>query len=77
MKIYIIVVEVETNGLIGQRAATPTEHNLLLFPNIVQFSWGLFYESGECQQMKDEIIKPNGWTMNGKEEYHGSTQENK
>lgn len=68
---YITVLDVETNGLIKQRGATPTYHNLHLFPNIVQFSWGLFHESGECKQMKDYIIKPNGWTMNGKEEYHG------
>jgi DNA polymerase III epsilon subunit-like protein len=72
---YVIVVDVETNGLIGQRGATPTDHNLHLFPNIVQFSWGLFYESGECKEMKDYIIKPNGWTMNGKEEFHGITLE--
>ena len=72
---YVIVMDVETNGLIKQRGATPTNHNLNLFPNIVQFSWGLFYESGECKQMKDYIIKPNGWAMNGSEKCHGITLE--
>lgn len=72
---YIIVFDVETNGLIKQRGVTPTNHNLHLFPNIVQFSWGLFYETGECKQMKDYIIKPNGWGMNGSDKCHGITLE--
>ena len=72
---YIIVMDVETNGLIKQRGITPTKDNLHMFPNIVQFSWGLFTETGECKSMKDYIIKPDGWTMNGKEAFHGITLE--
>ena len=72
---YIIVMDVETNGLIKQRGITPTRDNLHMFPNIVQFSWGLFTETGECKVMKDYIIKPDGWTMNGKEAFHGTTLE--
>ena len=68
-------MDVETNGLIKQRGATPTNHNLNLFPNIVQFSWGLFHESGECKHLKDYIIKPDGWAMNGSEKCHGITLE--
>ena len=29
----------------------------------------------ECKEMKDFIIKPDGWNMNGKEKFHGITQE--
>jgi len=72
---YIIVMDVETNGLIKQRGITPTRDNLHLFPNIVQFSWGLYRENGECKVLKDYIIKPNGWSMNGKEQFHGITLE--
>lgn len=72
---YIIVMDVETNGLIKQRSITPTRDNLHMFPNVVQFSWGLFTETGECKVMKDYIIKPDGWTMNGKESFHGITLE--
>ena len=72
---YIIVMDVETNGLIKQRGVTPTKNNLDLFPNIVQFSWGLFTETGECKTMKDFIIKPDGWSMNGKDMFHGITLE--
>ena len=72
---YIIVMDVETNGLIKQRDITPTRDNLHMFPNLVQFSWGLFTQTGECNVMKDYIIKPDGWTMNGKESFHGITLE--
>lgn len=72
---YIIVMDVETNGLIKQRGITPTRDNLHLFPNIVQFSWGPYRENGECKILKDYIIKPNGWSMNGKEQFHGITLE--
>ena len=72
---YVIVMDVETNGLIKQRGITPTRDNLHLFPNIVQFSWGLYRENGECKVLKDYIIKPNGWSMNGKEQFHGITLE--
>ena len=68
-------MDVETNGLIGQRGAMPTDHNLYLFPRIVQFSWGLYTETGECKEVKDFIIKPNGWTMDGSDRIHGITQE--
>ena len=72
---YIIVMDVETNGLIKQRGLTPNKNNLDYYPRIVQFSWGLFTENGECKEMKDFIIKPDGWNMNGKEKFHGITQE--
>ena len=72
---YVIVMDVETNGLIKQRGITPTKDNLHMFPNIVQFSWGLYYENGECKVLKDYIIKPDGWSMNGKEQFHGITLE--
>jgi len=68
---YIIVLDVETNGLINSRTLQPSANNLTLFPRIVQFSWGLYTENGECKEMKDFIIKPDGWTMNGSESYHG------
>ncbi len=62
---YIIVMDVETNGLI--RGA--------VYPRIVQFSWGLYNTNGELVELKDYIIKPNGWTMNGSDRCHGITQE--
>ena len=52
----------------------PTPTNLHMFPRIVQFSWGLYTETGECKEIKDFIITPNGWIMNGSERYHGITQ---
>ena len=72
---YVIVMDVETRGLIKQRGVNPTPTNLSLFPNIVQFSWGLYTETGDCKEVKDFIIKPNGWTMAGSDKYHGITQE--
>lgn len=72
---YIIVVDVETNGLIRDRNIQPSKSNLVLFPHIVQFSWGLYTMDGECKDIKDYIIKPDGWTMNGSERFHGITQE--
>ena len=72
---HIIVLDVETNGLIGQFGATPNSRNLFIFPRIVQFSWGLYTESGEQVAIKDFIIEPDGWTMNGTERIHGITQE--
>ncbi len=72
---YIIVMDVETNGLIQQRGLTPDKNNLSMFPRIVQFSWALYTETGVRKEIKDYIIKPNGWKMNGKEKYHGITFE--
>ena len=72
---YIIVMDCETNGLIKQRGLNPTQTNLNMCPRIVQFSWGLYTEDGECKEVKDFIIKPDGWTMNGSDRYHGITQE--
>ena len=46
-----------------------------MFPHVVQFSWGLFTEAGECKIMKDYIIKPDGWGMNGSDRIHGITYE--
>jgi DNA polymerase III alpha subunit (gram-positive type) len=71
---YIIVMDVETTGLI-KRGLTPNSKNLNMFPNIVQFSWGLYTESGECKQIKDYIIKPNNWTVGQSVRYHGISQE--
>ena len=62
---YIIVMDCETNGLIKQRGVNPTPTNLNMFPRIVQFSWGLYTETGECKEIKDFIIKPNGWATPG------------
>ncbi len=62
---YIIVMDVETNGLI--RGA--------VYPRIVQFSWGLYNTNGEVVELKDYIIKPNGWTMNGSDRCHGISYE--
>ena len=70
----IIVMDCETNGLIKQRGVNPTPTNLNMCPRIVQFSWGLYTETGECKEIKDFIIKPNGWTMNGSDRCHGITQ---
>jgi DNA polymerase III alpha subunit (gram-positive type) len=72
---YIIVMDVETTGLIKKRGLTPNSNNLNMFPNIVQFSWGLYTKSGECNQMKDYIIKPNNWTVGESIKYHGISQE--
>ena len=58
-------MDVETNGLI--RGA--------VYPRIVQFSWGLYDTKGELIELKDFIIKPNGWTMNGSDRCHGISQE--
>jgi DNA polymerase III epsilon subunit-like protein len=71
---YIIVMDVETTGL-TKRGLTPNRNNLNMFPNIVQFSWGLYTESGECKQIKDYIIKPNNWRVGGSVRYHGISQE--
>ncbi len=72
---YIMVMDVETNGLIERRDINPTKNNLSLFPRIVQFSWALYNKGGERQSIVDRIIKPDGWTMNGKDKYHGITLE--
>jgi DNA polymerase-3 subunit alpha len=72
---YIIVVDVETNGLIKDRYVQPIKSNLYLFPNIVQFSWGLYTPDGDCKEIKDYIIKPDGWSLNGSERVHGITPE--
>ena len=61
----IIVMDVETNGLIRGT----------VYPRIVQFSWGLYNTNGELIELKDYIIKPNGWTMNGSDRCHGISQE--
>ena len=45
-------------------------------PRIVQFSWGLYTEDGECQEVKKIIIEPDSWAMNGSDQYHGITQTN-
>ena len=71
---YIIVLDCETNGLIKERGVNPTQTNLHKCPRIVQFSWGLYTETGECKEIKDFIIKPNGWAMNGSDRCHGITQ---
>jgi DNA polymerase III alpha subunit (gram-positive type) len=68
-------MDVETTGLIKKRGLTPNSKNLNMFPNIVQFSWGLYTESGECKQIKDYIIKPNNWTVGESVKYHGISQE--
>ncbi len=46
-----------------------------MFPRIVQFSLWLYTKDGTCKEIKDYIIKPDGWTMNGSYRYHGITQE--
>ena len=58
-------MDVETNGLI--RGA--------VYPRIVQFSWGLYNTKGDLIELKDAIIKPNGWTMNGSDRCHKISQE--
>ena len=68
-------MDVETNGLIQKRGLKPTKSNLNEFPRIVQFSWGLYTASGELKEMKDFIIKPDGWTMEASERYHGISLE--
>ena len=68
-------MDCETNRLIKQRGLNPTQTNLNMFPRIVQFSWGLYTEDGECKEVKNFIIEPDGWTMNGSDKYHGITQE--
>jgi len=62
-KKYIIDVDVETNGLIKDRNIEPDKSNLKYFPHIVQFSWGLYTEDGECKEVKDYIIKPTNWLV--------------
>ena len=63
-------MDCETNGLINSRTLQPSANNLTMFPRIVQFSWGLYTENGECKEIKDFIIKPDGWAMNGSERCH-------
>ena len=67
-------MDCETNGLIKQHGVNPSPTNLNMFPRIVQFSWGLYTETGECKEIKDFIIKPNGWAMHGSDSYHGITE---
>ena len=43
---YTIVMDCETNGLIKERGIRPTPTNLHKFLSIVQFSWGLYTETG-------------------------------
>ena len=62
---YVIVMDVETNGLI--RGA--------VYPRIVQFSWGLYNTKGELIELKDFIIKPTDWKMNGSDKCHGISYE--
>ena len=72
---YIIVMDVETIGLMNKRGLTPNNTNLNMLPNIVQFSWGLYTENGECKQIKDYIIKRNNWVVGDSVKYHGISQE--
>jgi DNA polymerase III epsilon subunit-like protein len=72
---YIIVMDVETNGFIKSRTEQPHATNLWLFPRIVQFSWGLYTEDGKCKEIKNYIIKPDDWMMNGSDRCHGISQE--
>ena len=72
---YMIVMDVETKGLIKKRGLTQNSKNVNMFPNIVQFSWGLYTESGECKQIKDYIIKPHNWTVGESVKNHGISQE--
>ena len=41
----------------------------------MQFSWGLYTQNGERKEIKNFIIKPDGWTMKGSERIHGISQE--
>ena len=68
-------MDVETNGLLQSRGAKPNKSNVNLFPRIVQFSWGLYNDNGECLKLKNFIIKPDGWDMRGTEKYHGITKD--
>ena len=73
---YIIVIDVETNGFIKTTCnAQPTSNNISQFPHIVQFSWGFYTEGGDCKEINNHIIKPNGWLMHGTEQCHGVSQE--
>ena len=72
---YIFVMDVETNGFIKSRNAQPQATNLSLFPRIVQLSWGIYTEDGKCKEIKNYIIKPDGWMMNGSDKCHGISQE--
>ena len=73
---YIIVMDVETNGFIKKtRNAQPTSTNISQFPHIVQFSCGLYTESGDCKETRIHITKPDGWLMNGTEQCRGVSQE--
>ena len=58
-------MDVETNGL--SRGA--------VYPRIVQFSWGLYSTKGELIELKDFIIKPTDWKMNGRDKCHGISYE--
>ena len=64
-------MDVETNGSIAQRGTTPTKDRLHMFPNIVQCSWGLYAETGECKVLADYDIKLDGWPMHCKGNFHG------
>ncbi len=58
-------MDVETNGLIKGA----------VYPRIVQFSWGLYSTKGELIELKDFIIKPTDWKMNGSDKCHGISYE--
>ena len=72
---YIIVMDVETNGLIKERGIRPTLNNLNKIPRMVQSSWGLYTETGKCKEIEDFVIGPDGWKMHGSDKLHGVTQE--
>ncbi len=39
------------------------------------FSWGLYNTKGELIELKDYIIKPTDWKMNGSDRCHGISYE--
>ena len=57
------------------RNAQPTSNNISQIPHIVQFSWGFYTEGGDCKEINNYIIKPNGWLTNGTETCHCVSQE--
>ena len=45
-------------ALFKDRNIEPDKSNLKYFPQLVQFSWGLYTEDGDCKEVKEYIIKP-------------------
>jgi len=56
-----LIFDTETNGL-PSNYRLPAEYTNN-WPQIVQLSWGIYYDNGDLKESHDYIIKPNGFTI--------------